>query len=81
MKNLYDEKAWSDISQCQRIGEILIESGKINLKHLSLALGAQKFQKLPLGEIFVAMNAITREDLEQALHIQKCIAERINKNA
>lgn len=80
MKNLYDEKAWSDISECQRIGEILIESGKINLKHLSLALGAQKFQKLPLGEIFVAMNAITREDLEQALHIQKCIAERINKN-
>lgn len=81
MKNLYDEKAWSDISVCQRIGEILIESGKINLKHLSLALGAQKFQKLPLGEIFVAMNAITREDLQQALHIQKCIAERVNKNA
>ncbi len=80
MKNLYDENAWSDITQCQRIGEILIESGKITLKHLSLALGAQKFQKLPLGEIFVAMKAITKEDLEQALHIQKLIADRV-KNA
>ncbi len=78
MKDLYDEKAWADITVCQRIGEILIESGKISLKHLSLALGAQKFQKLPLGEIFVAMNAITKDDLEQALHIQKLIADRVN---
>lgn len=77
MKNLYDENAWSDISVCQRIGEILLESGKITLKHLSLALGAQKFQKLPLGEIFVLMKVITKEDLEQALHIQKIIAERV----
>lgn len=79
MKNLYDDNAWSDISECQRIGEILVESGKINLKHLSLALGAQRFQKLPLGEIFVAMNAISPEDLKQALHIQKLISKRINK--
>ena len=56
-----------------RIGEILMEAGKINLYHLSMALDIQRFQPMPSGEIFIAMKVITNEDLIQALKIQSII--------
>ena len=80
MKNLYLENDWNDILESQKIGEILIEAGKINLIHLSMALDAQKFKQLPLGEIFIIMNVISRDDLEQALYIQKLIKINIQGN-
>ncbi len=80
MKNLYNINDWEEVQVCQRIGEILIDSGKVNLVHLSMALDAQKFQKLPLGEIFMLMNVISRDDLNQALKIQDSIKERLGSN-
>lgn len=80
MKNLYNINDWEEIQVCQRIGEILIDSGKVNLVHLSMALDAQKFQKLPLGEIFMLMKVISRDDLDQALKIQDSIKERLGSN-
>lgn len=77
MRDLYEIKDWDSVSDNLKIGEILIEAGKINLIHLSMALDAQKFQKMPLGELFIKMNAISREDLIQALNIQKIIKERL----
>ncbi|MBQ2644165.1 hypothetical protein IJG14_01155 [bacterium] len=76
-KNLYELSGWNDIEEHQKIGEILISSGKINLIHLSMALDAQRFQKLPLGVIFVMMKTITKEDLKQSLIVQKYIDDRI----
>lgn len=77
MKNLYDIKDWNDVQECQMIGEILIGAGKINLIHLSMALDAQKFKQMQLGEIFILMNAIERAELDQALIIQVQINERV----
>ncbi len=77
MKNLYDIKDWDDVKISQRIGEILIASGKVNLLHLSMALDAQKFKPLKLGEIFIVMNVISQQDLTQALNLQQIINERI----
>ena len=77
MKNLYNFNEWNDVQVSQRIGEILIESGKINLIHLSMALDAQKFQPIQLGEIFVLMDIIKRDDLVQALSVQNYIKERV----
>lgn len=75
MKNLYNIDDWTDVS-CRRLGEILLEAGKINLVHLSMVLDIQKFQKMPIGEILLAMKVITQEDLEQALYVQKFIKKR-----
>ncbi len=77
MKNLYDINDWTGIS-AMRLGEILIEAGKINLLHLSMVLDMQKFKKMPIGEILLAMKVITEKDLKQALFIQDMIRKRCN---
>lgn len=79
MKNLYDINDWSDVS-CSRLGEILIEAGKINLFHLSMVLDVQRFKKMPMGEVFLAMKVISKRDLDQALLIQKVIKKRTSTN-
>lgn len=77
MKNLYNIDDWTDIS-CPRLGEILLEAGKINLFHLSMVLDVQRFQKMPMGEIFLAMKVVNKKDLSQALKVQKFIQKRIS---
>jgi hypothetical protein len=72
MKNLYNMNDWTDVS-CLRLGEILLESGKINLIHLSMVLDMQRFQQMPMGEILLAMKIISKKDLKQALLVQKTI--------
>ena len=79
MKNLYNINDWTDVSFL-RLGEILIEAGKINLLHLSMVLDVQRFNKMPIGKILVAMKVISKEDLKQALFIQETIKKRC-KNA
>lgn len=75
MKDLYNIGDWTDVS-CLRIGEILLEAGKINLFHLSMVLDIQKFQKMPIGEILLSMKVITTNDLKQALVVQNSIKNR-----
>lgn len=75
MKNLYNVEDWSDVSDL-RLGEILMESGKINLTHLSMVLDIQRFQKMPFGQILISMKVINENDLKQALLIQKFIRKR-----
>lgn len=77
MKNLYNLNDWSDVTCC-RLGDILLEAGKINLFHLSMVLDVQRFKKMPMGEIFIAMKVINKKDLNQALLIQKEIKKRCN---
>ncbi len=79
MKNLYNFEDWKDIQEHQMIGEILLESGKINLIHLGMALDIQRFQKLPLGEIFVNMRVLSVDDLNTALDLQKKIDKMIDE--
>ena len=79
MKNLYNFEDWKDIQEHQMIGEILLESGKINLIHLGMALDIQRFQKLPLGEIFVHMKVLSVDDLNAALDLQNKIEKMIDE--
>lgn len=77
VKDLYNYSDWDDVTEHQKIGEILISAGKISLIHLQMALDAQRFQKLPLGVLFILLKAITKEDLERALLTQRYIDNRI----
>lgn len=79
MKNLYNIDDWSDVSYL-RLGEILLETGKINLLHLSMVLDVQRFKKVPMGELFLSMKIISEKDLKQALLVQETIQKRC-KNA
>ncbi len=77
MKNLYNIDDWTD--NCHlRLGEILIESGKIDLIHLAMVLDIQRFKKMPIGEILISMKILSKEDLNQALYIQNEIKKRCN---
>ncbi len=73
MKNLYKDSDWIDINERQKIGEILMQAGCMELKHLAAALEIQKFQKLHIGEILVSLKIITADQLGAALELQKKI--------
>ena len=77
MKNLYDKNDWLDITECQKIGEILMQAGCMNLKHLDMALEVQKFKKDHIGEILVAMGVLTRAQVDAALERQAEIKCRV----
>ena len=70
MKNLYDISDWNDVQEHQMLGEILLQADKINLIHLGMALDIQRFESIPLGEVFLNMRVITSKDLEAALSLQ-----------
>lgn len=54
----------------KKIGELLIEAGKINQRQLDDALERQKKDKRLLGEILVTMGAVTEEEIAYCLSIQ-----------
>lgn len=78
MKSLYNIKDWLDITEHQKLGEILMQCGKLNLSDLGTALDIQKFDKIQLGDILIRMNVISKEELDTALKLQKQIDELIN---
>ena len=75
MRNLYNIDEWTDVPYII-LGVILIESGKVNLLHLSMVLDIQRFHRMPMGKIFLAMKIISEEDLQQALLVQRTIKKR-----
>ena len=78
MKSLYDLSDWSDIKEYQKLGEILLQSGKINLEQLGIALDIQKMNNIPIGEILIKTKCIDETILQSALELQKEIEELIN---
>lgn len=70
MKNINNIDDWLDVQEHQMIGEILIQSGKITLQDLGMALDIQKFEKNCLGYILLSMKVITQEDLQAGLDLQ-----------
>jgi hypothetical protein len=70
MKNLNNIEDWLDVQEHQMIGEILIQSDKITLQDLGMALDIQKFEKIYLGYILLNMKVITQEDLKASLDLQ-----------
>lgn len=79
MKDLYNINDWIDVTEYQKLGEILLASGKINLIQLGMALDIQKFQSNPLGQILIDMKVIDQKTLDAALELQQEIEELINR--
>lgn len=79
MKNLYDVNDWTDIQEHQKIGEILMQCGKLSLKNLGLALDIQKFENMQLGDILKNMKVITNEELMTALELQTQIDDMLKR--
>jgi len=83
MKSLNNLNNWSDIQEHQKLGEILMQSGAINLEELGMALDIQNFDKLKegtqLGTLLVIMKVISQEQLDQALILQKQIDKMLEK--
>lgn len=79
MKNLSNINDWTDITEHLKLGEILLVSGKINLIQLGMAIDIQKFQQMPIGQIFLEMKIISKGDLHSALDLQKEIDEMISR--
>ena len=77
MKKLNDINDWLDVQEHQKIGEILMQSDRLNLIHLGMALDVQRFETLPLGEILLTMKIVSEEEIKQALDLQKKIDENI----
>lgn len=80
MKSLYNINDWLDITEHQKIGEILMQCGKLNLKDLGIALDIQVFEKMQLGDILLNMKVISPQDLLDVLKLQKQIDEMLAKN-
>ena len=79
MIDLYNINDWTDVTEYQKLGEILLASGKINLIQLGMALDIQKFQKNPLGQILIEMKVIDQKTLDAALDLQQEIDELVNR--
>lgn len=79
MKNFDDPMDWIDVKEHQMLGEIFLQSGKITLKDLGLALDIQEFEKIHLGEILISMKIISKKELELALELQRKIDFQIEK--
>lgn len=77
MKSIQNFNDWSDITEHQKLGEILLQAGMLNLVHLGMALDIQRFQDIRLGEILIDMKIITQDELNDALDIQKQIDAKL----
>ena len=77
MKNLYNLNDWTDVTEHQKIGEILLTAGKINLSQLGAALDLQKVKNIPIGQILLEIKSISETDLNAALELQDEIDEFI----
>lgn len=54
----------------KRIGELLLESGRITKRQLDEALELQKKDKRLLGEILISMGIVTEDEIASCLAIQ-----------
>lgn len=79
MKSLYNLNDWLDTTEHLKLGEILLETGKINLIQLGMAIDIQKFQKMQIGQIFLDMKFISQDDMQKALDLQQEIDEYLER--
>ena len=63
----------NELVQHPRLGEILLQHKKITIEHLDTAMTTQKDNKLPLGQILIGMDVITKDELVEVLELQSNI--------
>lgn len=83
MKNLYNYDDWSDIQEHLLLGEILLQSGRITLENLGLALDIQNFDETQsrarLGDVLLSMKVVLKEEVDSALSLQKLIDNKLEQ--
>ncbi len=60
-----------------KLGELLLNAGKISKEDLDVAISMQNEMKVKLGEVLIRMNLLTPEELELFLLDQKVIQETV----
>ena len=66
-----DEEKWNLLARHERLGEILLKLGKINLKQLDELMHEQVNSDKQLGELIVAKGIMTKAEIEAALKLQE----------
>lgn len=69
-QSLDDEQKWDILTRPEKLGEILLKHGKINLKQLEDLINEREKSGIPFGELILSKGIMTREDLMEALDLQ-----------
>lgn len=73
MNREFNIDVWEDLVKHPRIGEVLLQRKKITISQLDESMLQQSKTNLPLGEILVNNNFITKDDLIEQLDLQNTI--------
>lgn len=68
--NLSDEDKWDILTRPERLGEILLKHGKLNVSQLEEIIKDQETSGRPLGELILARGLMSRSELLTALDWQ-----------
>ncbi len=80
MSNDINIQKLKELIQNPKIGEILLHYKKITIDQLCSGLEKQKEINLPLGQILIQMDIITKNELIELLSIQSNIDKIVNES-
>jgi len=66
-----DEEKWNMLARHERLGEILLKLGKLNLKQLDELMHEKVNSDKQLGELIVAKGIMSKSEIETALKFQE----------
>ncbi len=66
-----DEEKWNLLARHERLGEILLKLGKINLKQLDELMQEKINSDKQFGELIVAKGIMSKAEIESALKLQE----------
>ncbi len=64
------EEKWDILTRPEKLGEILVKHGKLNVTQLEELIGEQNRSGQPLGELILSKGLMTRTELLEALDWQ-----------
>lgn len=68
--NLTDEEKWERLTRVEKLGEVLLKLGKLNLHQLEELIAEQDKSEAPLGELILSKGLMSRQELLGALDQQ-----------
>jgi len=75
-----DLELWKRFIEYPKLGELLLQHKKITINQLSLVLDEQEKQNLPVGQLLIDMNIITKNELVEVLEIQSTVDKILNNS-
>lgn len=71
INNWNDEEKWQFLVRHERLGELLLKSGKISIQQLEGLLQQQSETGKHLGEMIVEQNLLSLDEIVNGLHLQE----------